>query len=40
MEKRLGIGKVQATRLKEEGHHIRPSEGKKPPHVKDFEKYL
>jgi len=39
-EKFPGSGKVQATRLKEEGHHIQPSEGKKPLRIKDFEKFL
>ncbi|MCK4474914.1 MGMT family protein [Candidatus Bathyarchaeota archaeon] len=31
---------AQAARLKEEGHVILVSKGKKPPRVKDFEKYL
>ena len=31
---------AQAARLKEEGHSILPGKGKKPPKVKDFEKYL
>ena len=39
-EKFPGSGKVQAKRLKEEGHCIQSSEGKKPPQVKDFERYL
>ncbi len=34
-----GVG-AQASRLKEEGHSILASKGKKPPKVKDFEKYL
>lgn len=32
--------KAQAARLKEEGHIILASKGKKPPQVKDFEKHL
>ena len=35
-----GGTETQATRLKEEGHIIEPEKGKKPPKVKDFEKYL
>jgi alkylated DNA nucleotide flippase Atl1 len=31
---------AQAEHLKEEGHTIEPSKGKKPPKVKDFEKVL
>jgi len=31
---------AQAERLREEGHTIEPSKGKKPPTVKDFEKAL
>jgi len=31
---------AQAERLREEGHIIEPSKGKKPPKVKDFEKAL
>jgi alkylated DNA nucleotide flippase Atl1 len=31
---------AQASRLKEEGHIVEPGKGKKPPRVKDFEKYL
>ncbi len=30
----------QSAHLKEEGHMIEPGKGKKPPKVKDFEKYL
>lgn len=32
--------KGQADRLKKEGHTIMPGKGKRPPTVKDFEKYL
>jgi hypothetical protein len=39
-EKLPGGVKAQAAHLREEGHVIEPSEGKKPPKVKDFEKYL
>ena len=39
-EKFPGGTKAQAARLKKEGHRIQPSEGKKPPKVKDFEKSL
>ena len=39
-EKFPGGVKAQASRLKEEGHRIQPSKGKKPPQVKDFAKYL
>ncbi|MEW6419072.1 MAG: hypothetical protein AB1480_13280 [Nitrospirota bacterium] len=39
-EKYPGGVEVQAARLKEEGHVIEPGKGKKPPKVKDFEKYL
>jgi len=39
-EKFPGNIKLQAKRLKEEGHHILPSKGKTPPQVKDFERYL
>lgn len=35
-----GNTKTQAKRLKEEGHRIQPRKGKKPPQVKDFERYL
>jgi len=31
---------AQAARLKEEGHTIEPSKGKKPPKVRDFERVL
>jgi len=37
-EKYPGGVEVQAARLREEGHTIEPSRGKKPPKVKDFEK--
>ncbi len=33
-------GKIQAARLKEEGHRIQPGKGNRPPRVKDFEKFL
>lgn len=39
-EKFPGGTKTQAARLKKEGHRILPSEGKKLPKVKDFEKSL
>ena len=39
-EKYPGGTEAQAARLKEEGHAIEPSKGKKPPKVKDFEKAL
>jgi len=39
-EKFPGGTKAQAARLKKEGRRIQPSEGKKPPKVKDFEKSL
>lgn len=39
-EKYPGGVETQAARLKEEGHIIEPGKGKKPPKVKDFEKYL
>ena len=39
-EKFPGSGKTQATLLREEGHRIQWSEGKKPLRVKDFEKFL
>ena len=39
-EKFPGGAKVQAGRLKKEGHSILPGKGKKPPRVKDFEKSL
>jgi hypothetical protein len=32
--------KNQAALLKKEGHIIEPGKGKKPPKIKDFEKYL
>jgi 6-O-methylguanine DNA methyltransferase, DNA binding domain len=32
--------KAQSRRLKEEGHSILPAQGKRPPRVKDFEKWL
>ena len=31
---------AQAVRLREEGHIIEPGKGKKPPRVKDFDKFL
>ena len=39
-EKYPGGVAAQSARLKEEGHIIEPGKGKKPPKVKDFEKYL
>jgi len=39
-EKFPGGTRAQAVRLREEGHNIQPGKGKKPPQVKDFEKYL
>ncbi len=39
-EKYPGGAEAQAAHLKEEGHIIEPSKGKKPPKVKDFEKHL
>ena len=39
-EKFPGGVKVQAGRLKEEGHRIQPSKDRNPPRVKDFGKYL
>lgn len=39
-EKFPGGTKAQAARLKKEGHRIQPGKSKKPPKVKDFEKYL
>jgi len=39
-EKYPGGVTTQATHLREEGHTIEPSKGKKPPKVKDFEKAL
>ncbi len=39
-EKYPGGVEAQAARLEEEGHIIEPGKGKKPPKVKDFEKYL
>jgi alkylated DNA nucleotide flippase Atl1 len=39
-EKYPGGVEAQATHLREEGHTIEPSKGKKPPRVKDFEKAL
>jgi len=39
-EKLPGGVKAQAAHLREEGHVILPGKGKKPPQVKDFEKYL
>lgn len=39
-EKFLGGVKAQSKHLQEEGHTIELAKGKKPPKVKDFEKYL
>ena len=39
-EKLTGGAGVQAAHLREEGHVIVAGEGKKPPRVKDFERYL
>jgi len=39
-EKYPGGVEVQAAHLREEGHTIEPSKGKKPPKVKDFERAL
>lgn len=39
-EKYPGGVEAQSMRLKEEGHSIEPGKGKRPPKVKDFEKYL
>jgi len=39
-EKFPGKGEIQETRLREEGHHMEPSEGKKLARVKDFKKFL
>ena len=39
-EKFPGGVEAQAAHLREEGHAIEPSKGKKPPKVKDFEKAL
>ena len=39
-EKFPGGTKAQGVRLKKEGYKILPAKGKKPPKVKDFEKYL
>lgn len=39
-EKYPGGVEAQAKHLKQEGHTIEPGKGKKPPKVKDFEKYL
>jgi len=39
-EKLPGGVKAQAAHLRKEGHVILPGKGKKPPQVKDFEKYL
>jgi len=39
-EKFPGGVEAQAAHLREEGHTIEPGKGKKPPKVKDFEKYL
>lgn len=39
-EKYPGGVEAQAAHLKEEGHIIEPRKGKKPPRVRDFEKFL
>ncbi len=39
-EKSPGGTEAQAARLRAEGHTIEPGKGKKPPHVKGFEKSL
>ena len=39
-EKYPGGVEAQAAHLREEGHTIEPGRGKKPPRVKDFEKFL
>ena len=39
-EKYPGGVEAQAARLRAEGHTIEPGRGKKPPKVKDYEKYL
>lgn len=39
-EKYPGGVAAQSAHLKEEGHVIEPGKGKRPPKVKDFEKYL
>ncbi len=39
-EKLPGGAEAQAARLKTEGHEILPSEGKKPPKVKDYSNFL
>jgi len=39
-EKFPGEGKIQVSRLKEEGHCIEPGKDKKTPRVKDFKKHL
>jgi len=39
-EKYPGGIELQASHLKKEGHTIEPGKGKKPPKVKDFERYL
>lgn len=39
-EKYPGGIETQAAHLREEGHTVEPSKGKKPPRVKDFEKAL
>ncbi len=35
-----GGAQAQAARLRDEGHHIQPAQGKKPPRVIDFQKSL
>lgn len=39
-EKFPGGAKAQAKRLEEEGHRIEKAKGKKPPRVKDYERWL
>jgi hypothetical protein len=39
-EKFPGGVKAQAAHLKKEGHRIQAGEGRKPPKVKDFQKYV
>ena len=39
-EKFPGGVRVQAGRLKREGHHIQSGKGKNPPRVEDFERYI
>lgn len=39
-DKFLGGAEMQAARLEEEGHTVLPAQDKKPPRVKDFERFL